>query len=434
MTHRTSLQSTAERLRRELFAGLDLTDAGQLEQVDAVTTSLLEAASRDSLGVDALRKLEHEFSRRDDVPLMLHLAIKLARSRLVCAEITGPLRVSVVFAMYKEHNRILSAERHPHGEDFLVRKVAQMDRLLSDLPQIEWQLIAVDDGCPEGSGRLAEEIIEREGLSQRARVLFLEEAIRDRLPVASPMTSTAESQKGGAIAYGMWDATRSPHPSHVVVFTDADLSTHLGQVGLLLEAIESGFDVAIGSRREPESVVVKAGGRKQPRQALHLPVEAFARASGLHRGYPVRFQGLYRRYRTLADRRSLRKMFRHRSRVAVARRAAPSRLHREGTDRLESTVRLPVPRPTSSPTCRCCKPSSLSIGDIFCPTPRRMPLLNSSSNWMMLPGRACSRTYLRRSPTVTRLTSTVVGWSAWTSFELRLGDRCGEAVSALRAP
>ena len=262
MTHgKTGLQSTAERLSRELASGLDLTDADQLRLVDVLTNSLLEAAARESLGVDSLKNLEFEFSRRDEVPLMLHLAIKLARSRLVCAEIARPLRVSVVFAMYKEHNRILPAERHPHGEDFLVRKVAQMDRLLSDVPQIEWQLIAVDDGCPEGSGRLAEEIIEQQGLGQWARVLYLEEAIRDRLPVTSPMTSTAESQKGGAIAYGMWDASQSPHPNHVVVFTDADLSTHLGQVGLLLEVIESGADVAIGSRREPESVVVKAGGR-----------------------------------------------------------------------------------------------------------------------------------------------------------------------------
>lgn len=46
------------------------------------------------------------------------------------------------------------------------------------------------------------------------------------------------------------------------MYTDADLSTHLGQVGLLLDPIiRGGDDAAIGSRREPDSVVVKKGTR-----------------------------------------------------------------------------------------------------------------------------------------------------------------------------
>jgi hypothetical protein len=48
----------------------------------------------------------------------------------------------------------------------------------------------------------------------------------------------------------------------VVVFTDADLSTHLGQTGLLVHPIVfGGQDAAIGSRREPASVVIKKGSR-----------------------------------------------------------------------------------------------------------------------------------------------------------------------------
>jgi hypothetical protein len=54
------------------------------------------------------------------VPLLVHLAVKLARSRRMVEEIdrsrgksaepdAGPLRVSVVFAMYREHERILPA-------------------------------------------------------------------------------------------------------------------------------------------------------------------------------------------------------------------------------------------------------------------------------------------------------------------------------------
>jgi hypothetical protein len=47
-----------------------------------------------------------------------------------------------------------------------------------------------------------------------------------------------------------------------VVFTDADLSTHLGQLGNLIEPIlRHGHDSAVGSRREPLSVVIKSGAR-----------------------------------------------------------------------------------------------------------------------------------------------------------------------------
>lgn len=45
------------------------------------------------------------------------------------------------------------------------------------------------------------------------------------------------------------------------MFTDAELSTHLGQCGALVDALRSGADAAIGSRRETSSVVVKKGKR-----------------------------------------------------------------------------------------------------------------------------------------------------------------------------
>ena len=66
-----------------------------------------------------------------------------------------------------------------------------------------------------------------------------------------------------SIVYGMWDAVhRNKEVRHIVIYTDADLSTHLGQVGALIEPIQdSGKKVAIGSRREPGSVVIKKAGR-----------------------------------------------------------------------------------------------------------------------------------------------------------------------------
>lgn len=63
--------------------------------------------------------------------------------------------------------------------------------------------------------------------------------------------------------YGMWDAVQNyGKENHIVAFTDADLSTHLGQLGLLMEPIlNDGQLAAIGSRREIDSVVIKQGAR-----------------------------------------------------------------------------------------------------------------------------------------------------------------------------
>lgn len=120
----------------------------------------------------------------------------------------------------------------------------------------------VDDGCPEGSGDAARHIVEEENLEECVRVLYLQDAIDAGLPPAASLASTDDSRKGGSIRYGLWEAVRGARPPHVLLFTDADLSTHLGQSGLLLHPIlAGGAEAAIGSRREPTSVVVKEGAR-----------------------------------------------------------------------------------------------------------------------------------------------------------------------------
>lgn len=251
-------------------SGLDLREAAHLafarrtaEEFLADRPSLLEL---DQLEIDLL-------ASRDEIPLGVHLAGKLARSRRMVEELDREhrregrrrLQVTVVFAMYREHERILPAELHPHGEDFLVRKIEQLDWLLGDLPAFEWRLIAVDDGCPDGSGQIAQSILKERAPGAPARVLFLGDGIRGKTPVTSGLETTDDSRKGGSIQYGMWTAaSHDASPDHVIAFTDADLSTHLGQLGLLIDPIvRGGADAAIGSRREPKSVVVKGGARNE---------------------------------------------------------------------------------------------------------------------------------------------------------------------------
>ncbi len=154
-------------------------------------------------------------------------------------------------------------DEHPSGEDFLRRKVAQLDWLTSASSNLSWELLAVDDGCPDGSGQLIEQMAKEEGF-ENVRVLYLEAAIRQKLPIAGSLESTDQSRKGGSIIYGLWEAcqNREANKEQIVLFTDADLSTHLGQAGLLMDPIlNAGKDVAMGSRRETASVVVKKGTR-----------------------------------------------------------------------------------------------------------------------------------------------------------------------------
>jgi len=140
--------------------------------------------------------------------------------------------------------------------------VAQLNWLGKASENFNWHMTAVDDGCPEKCGDIIENLAREEDYD-KVSVLRLSDAIDKKLPVAAGLSSTDESRKGGSIIYGMWNASnKKVKGDHIVVFTDADLSTHLGQVGLLVDPIiNQGKDVAIGSRREANSIVVKQGTR-----------------------------------------------------------------------------------------------------------------------------------------------------------------------------
>ncbi len=239
---------------------VDLTNAGHLHLIEETVRQILETIPE----IEKIIDVEKELINRNDKSLIfILLALKIAKSKRIVAKIKDNISVSVIFAVYKEHNRIKIKNEHPHGEDFLRKKVVQLEGLFGDHPNIKWELVVVDDGCPENSGKIAQEIIKKEQLDDKVKVLFLEEAIGQNLAITKPLASAGESQKGGAIIYGMWDAIqRTRGENHIVFYTDADLSTHLGQAGLLLDPLlNKKKSVAIGSRREEDSVVIKEGKR-----------------------------------------------------------------------------------------------------------------------------------------------------------------------------
>ena len=258
MAH-TSNVSLLQEIIQTAPAQLDLTIEEHLQQA-ARAADDLRARYPSSLALDAMETALA--AAKDAYPLLLHLAVKLAKSKQILAEIDEQVHVTVVFAMYKETIRILTRDEDPRGENFLLRKIGQLQWLFDDFPNFSWDMLVVDDGCPDGSGRLAWQILAEKYDGDNVRVLFLQDAIDENLPVIRPMTSTDDSRKGGSIEYGMWVAAQQQRPNHIILFTDADLSTHLGQTGLLVGPIvQDGADAAIGSRREPESIVIKAGTR-----------------------------------------------------------------------------------------------------------------------------------------------------------------------------
>ncbi len=240
-------------------AKLDLTDPRH----EDLTRDAADALLACDASPQQLMELEASLvARKAEVPLLVHLAAKLAVSRSALLAWRGAAHISVVFAVYKEHQRIRPAAEVAGGEDFLVRKIHQLDWLTAQRDELTWDMIVVDDGCPDKSGAIAAEIVAREGRTNQVQVLHLADAIAAGHPAAGDLTSPDDSRKGGSIQFGLWEACRQERDNHVAIFTDADLSTHLGQSGLLATAIlADNRDVAIGSRRMPESVVIKQGAR-----------------------------------------------------------------------------------------------------------------------------------------------------------------------------
>ena len=237
---------------------LDLTSR---EHAD-ILYNLCDAILETEQAAWSLSKITSEIDTKN---LFFAVALKMAESKFVVRSIKKRLYVSVVFAVYKEHNRILNEEEHENGEDFLRRKCKQLDWLIDDSEFVKWELIIVDDGCPEGSGKIAQKIITESGLEKKVMVHFLDDGIAESASVTKGLKSSSDSQKGGSVIYGMYKALEgSISDDHIIIYTDADLSTHLGQVGLLLDPIiNKNKKVCIGSRRKRSSVVIKQGSRNE---------------------------------------------------------------------------------------------------------------------------------------------------------------------------
>ena len=244
----------------------DLTDSDQNQAV-------LDAASALAAGRAAPESVVASHG-----PAVAAEAVAAARSRRRLGELSRPIHLTVVWAMYGETGRMVPRAEHPHGEDFVRAKVGQLDWLTGGLPGVTWSIIACDDGCPDrpSSADLMTDIAAAEGYPTEGHrsvtVLRLAELIGGNVsisPAFDRLTSTDQSRKGGSILAGLATAvTTEPARAngagrHVVCYTDADLSANLAQLGSLAAPVVAGDEIAgaLGQRYGIEgAVLVRADG------------------------------------------------------------------------------------------------------------------------------------------------------------------------------
>ena len=171
----------------------DLTDSDQNQAVLDAASALIEG------------RTAAEDVAASHGPAVAAEAIAAARSRRRLGELTGPVHLTVVWAMYGETGRRSLGAAHPHGEDFVRARLRQLDWLTGGLTGVTWSIIACDDGCPDrpSSADLMTEIAAAEGYPavghRSVTVLRLAELIAGGIPISPAfdrLTSTDKFLQG----------------------------------------------------------------------------------------------------------------------------------------------------------------------------------------------------------------------------------------------
>ena len=199
-------------------------------------------------------------ARREETPLEFKIAAKLVDSRQFLLVNRQSVKIGVVFAMWGEQNRLRpKSPDNPNGEDALRVKLEQLDWATAGTA-VTWQLYAVDDGDPHDSGALAAKIAADHPLGDKVNVLWLDKTLPAADGPLANLASANDSRKGGAVIYGCMQAIADGVDA--VIYTDADNSVHLGQIGLLLRPfLQNNTRVVLGNRKHPDAVLVKQEGR-----------------------------------------------------------------------------------------------------------------------------------------------------------------------------
>lgn len=237
------------------------TARNKFDLTDAEYQKSLYKLSDELLNINDLGKAELMGMAGDSgIPLEFRMAIHLMRSKQYLNSLDKKLKIGVVFAMWGEQHRLYpSSTTNPNGEDTIRTKIEQLNWAVEN-SEVDWHLYAVDDGCPYESGKIAEEILSTHQDKDKVSVLYLADAIPTQTGSLRNLNSVDDSKKGGAIITGCQQAIEDGMDA--IIYTDADNSVHLGQIGILLKPyLEEKLNVVLGNRKDPSAVLVKQENR-----------------------------------------------------------------------------------------------------------------------------------------------------------------------------
>jgi hypothetical protein len=165
-----------------------------------------------------------------------------------------PHHLTCIWAMYGEKNRIRTKAEHENGQNFMVNKVKQLEWLFEGSAERTFDVVAVDDGCPDKSGELAKEVIAKNNL-KNVTLMDVRDAFKnkDQFFLDRGLDEAAKkSRKGGSILYGLREVAKKQavggHPN-LVMYTDSDLSTDMALCGLLSFGIlKENCSISVGAR------------------------------------------------------------------------------------------------------------------------------------------------------------------------------------------
>lgn len=186
-------------------------------------------------------------------------------SKDIIRKLKEKIHVTICVPVYDELNRFKTKNEHPNGEDFLNVKITQCNELFLLNNNITYDLLIIDDGCPNNTGNVIDNYIISNTI-HHCKVVYLQDAIEQN--IFKNLNNVNESRKGGAIYYGLYNCITNSYykeitnnKKHIIIYTDADISTDLRMCGLLIEKIINGSYVTIGGRHLPNSITIKKGNR-----------------------------------------------------------------------------------------------------------------------------------------------------------------------------
>eukprot|EP01084_Bolivina_argentea_P272448 463880_1 len=202
---------------------------------------------------------------KNDYGLLYFLSFHCALSRLSLLLLNSSstkCHLSVIVPIWGEQNRMQSKQKHKNGEDFIRRKISQLNWLYNGInpDDMDWNLIFVDDGCPNNSGKEATKLMDgdkaffTDKIRKKISVHFLEDGIKtiDKFKNDPNLNNVNDSKKGGAVQYGFYLALNQnvDNKQQFIMYTDADLSVNLSQSGLVLA------DITINDKSNQRKVVI----------------------------------------------------------------------------------------------------------------------------------------------------------------------------------